>query len=241
MTTWSQPATVEDLVAAVRRQQSGAARAWMPSRSESDRLGLCIDGAHPGAGASTVAVALTDVLGSRRDVTLIDAALDGEIGASEGIEIRVELGMRGWMGGRRGAARIVQPVDSPSGTDDPQGNVIVDVAHGGWDVDVLVCRATVPSVRKAELILERAHPLAVAVVGASKWPAPVRSSLGPAMQAAWSVEDVVFFPYESALAVNGLTAEPLPVSTLRAANRLLDLAERRNRDVPDALENGGHS
>ena len=34
---------------------------------------------------------------------------------------------------------------------------------------------------------------------------------------------VVFFPHESALEVNGLSAEPLPTATLRAAARVLDL------------------
>jgi len=243
MNTRSHLVTVEDLVAAVRRQQVGVqALAWMPRPGPSVDHGLVVDSAHPGAGASTVAVALADVLGARGDVTLIDLASDGVIGASEAIEVRADLGQRGWVGGRRGTARIVQPVESPSGTDEPVGNVIVDAAEGGWgrEIDVLVCRATVPSIRKAELILARVHPLVVAVVGASKWPSPVRSSLGPAMYAAWAVGGAVFFPHESALEVNGLTAEPLPATTLRAARRLLDFLEHRQPSDSDIAvdENG---
>ena len=244
MNTRSRLVTVEDLVAAVRHQQVGVqALAWMPPAGPSDDHSLIVDSAHSGAGASTVAVALVDVLGARGDVTLIDLALDGVIGASEAIEVRADLGKRGWVGGRRGAARIVQPVESPSGTDEPVGNVIVDAAEGGWgrEIDVLVCRATVPSIRKAELILERVHPLVVAVIGASKWPSPVRSSLGPAMHAAWAVGGTVFFPRELALEVNGLTAEPLPATTLRAAKRLLDLLEHRQSSDTDMDENGDRS
>lgn len=221
-----QPVTVDDLIVAVRRQQSGwSPLAWLSPQSPSDSLNLTVDGAHPGAGASTVTVALADVLGSREEVTLIDLAIEGEIGAaSEAIEVRADLGMRGYVGGRRGTARIVQPVESDTGSHEHEGAVIVDAAGGGWglDIDVLVCRATVPSVRKAEPALERANALVVAVVGASKWPSPVRNSLGPAMRA---VGGVVFFPHESTLEVNGLTAERLPGTTLRAASRLLDFVE----------------
>lgn len=239
-----QPVTVEDLVVAVRRQQSGwSPLAWLSPQSPSDSLNLTVDGAHPGAGASTVTVALADVLGSREEVTLIDLAIEGEIGAaSEAIEVRADLGMRGYVGGRRGTARIVQPVESDTGSPEHEGAVIVDAAGGGLglDIDVLVCRATVPSVRKAESALERANALVVAVVGASKWPSPVRNSLGPAMRAAWAVGGVVFFPHESTLEVNGLTAERLPGTTLRAASRLLDFVE--HPQASDNLdENGGIS
>ena len=60
----------------------------------------------------------------------------------------------------------------------------------------------------------------------------VRSSLGPAIHAAWAVGGVVFFPHESALEVNGLSAEPLPTTTLRAARRLLDFLEHRQPREP---------
>ena len=232
------PVTLEDLVVAVRRQQSAAcALAWMPPSGASDTLDLIVYAAHPGAGASTVAVAMGDVLSRRDEVTLVDMALDGEFGASDALEVRADLGCRGWVGGRRGAAWIVQPVESPSGTDDLTGNVIVDAAGSGWgrDTDVLVCRATVPSIRKAELVLVQVHPLVVAVVGASKWPRSVGASIGPAMQSACAAGGVIFFPHESALEVQGLTADPLPATTLRAAKRLLDFLEHRD---PGAGETG---
>ena len=37
---------------------------------------------------------------------------------------------------------------------------------------------------------------------------------------------IVFFPAESELEINGLSAEPFPASTARAARRLRDLLER---------------
>jgi hypothetical protein len=192
-----------------------------------DFIEIVVAGAQPGAGASTVAVALADVLAAKdEDVTLVDLAIEGEIGASEAVEAKADLVMRGWVGGRRGAARIAQPVDCTE-PDEPSGIVILDSAGSGCvrDVNVLVCRATVPSIRRSELVLQATNPLAVAVVGATKWPTQVRSSLGPAMRAAERDRGVVFFPHEATLEINGLTAEPLPASTIRAAGRLLQLVE----------------
>lgn len=230
MSTWfGPPITVQELVGAVRRQQ-GMSRTGLTrigTGALCDFIELVVAGAHPGAGASTVAVALADVLAAKGEgVTLVDLAIEGEIGASEAVEAKADLDMRGWVGGRRGAARIAQPVDCTE-PDEPSGIVILDSAASGWirDVNVLVCRATVPSIRRAELVLQATNPLAVAVVGATKWPTQVRSSLGPAMRASERDQGVFFFPHESTLEINGLTAEPLPGSTIRAAGRLLQLVE----------------
>lgn len=216
--------SLEDLVAAVRRQQADLpALAWMPP-APSGTVTVTVHGAHAGAGASTVAVAVADVLDGRGegDVTLVDLAKADEFGSSEAMQIRADLGLSGWVGGRRGRARMVRLADQHP--DDIVGNVVIDARDRGWglDIDVLVCRASVPSVRRAESILRERRARAVAVVGAGKWPRPVLAGLGPYLHAAWSSGGVVFFPHESALEVNGLSAEPLPTTTLRAAARVLD-------------------
>jgi hypothetical protein len=217
--------SLEDLVAAVRRQQADLpALAWMPPEP-SGTVTVTVHGAHAGAGASTVAVALADVLEGRGegDVTLVDLAKADEFGSSEAMQIRADLGLSGWVGGRRGGARMVRLADQHP--DDIVGNVVIDARDRGWglDIDVLVCRASVPSVRRAESILSGRRARAVAVVGAGKWPRPVRSSLGPHLRAAWVSGGVVFFPHDSALEVNGLSAEPLPTTTLRSAATVLGL------------------
>jgi hypothetical protein len=243
MSSHFQVVTIDDLVTAVRRQQGGlAALAWAPP----DRPGevtLCIHGAHPGAGASTVAVALTDVLPGLGNgcATLVDLANDAGFGASEAMQARTDLGLRGWTGGIRGPGRIVQPVVGEEMTEDAGGDVVIDVCDQGWgfDLDVLVCRATVPSVRRAESVLMEQPARVVAVVGATKWPSPVRSSLGPHLHAASTAGGVVFFPREASLEVNGLTADPLPAITLRAAGRLLDFLGRDGAIEAEADQNGG--
>ena len=227
MSACPRPVTIEDLIAAVRLQQARLpALAWRPPDAPGC-LALAVHSAHPGAGASTVAVALTAALDDRGEVdsTLVDLATDDDLGATEAIQVRADLGLLGWSGGRRGGARIVRPVESPKGTDHLVGNVVIDARDRGrnFDLDVLVCRATVPSVGRAESILMEDRARVIAVVGASKWPPAVRSSLGPQLDAARSSGGVVFFPHEAALEVNGLSAEPLPTSTIRAAGRLLDL------------------
>lgn len=243
MTLRFQLVTVEDLVAAVKRQQAGlTALAWAPPDRPGE-LTLGIHGAHPGAGASTVAVALADALPRTHgcDITLVDLAEDDGYGAIEGMQTRTDLGLRGWTGGVRGPVRIVRPVVNPDVTDDVVGDVVIDVGERGWgfDLDVLVCRATVPGVRRAESVLMEQPARVVAVVGATKWPLPVRSSLGPHLHAASTAGGVVFFPREASLEVNGLTADPLPATTLRAAGRLLDFLGRDRAIEAEADQNGG--
>ena len=220
-----QTVSLEDLVAAVRRQQADLpALAWIPPEP-SGSLTVAVHGAHAGAGASTVAVAVADVLDGRGegDVTLVDLAETDEFGSSEAMQVRADLGLSGWVGGRRGRARVIRLADQHP--DDLVGNVVIDARDRGWglDIDVLVCRASLPSVRRAESILRERRARAVAVVGAGKWPRLVLAGLGPHLHAAWGSGGVVFFPHESALEVNGLSAEPLPTTTLRAAARVLDL------------------
>ena len=237
-----QPVTLEDLVAAMRQPDArGTALTWVEPPGPLDRLELTVGAAHAGAGASTVAVAVAEAFSSRgtNAVTLIDLTPAGDIGASEGIEVMADLGIRGWLGGRRGGIRIIQIDASAERREEPAGTLIFDGSGAIWgvhDLDILVCRATVPSVRRAEVVLERTNPQAVAVLGASRWPSAVRSCLGPALREAWSCGGVFFFPHERNLELNGLTAEPLPESTARAARRLVEFIEYWEPGEADADE-----
>jgi hypothetical protein len=233
------PVAVADLVSAVRRQRSGTTTpAWIAERSSG-----CLTrvrGAQPGAGASTVAVALADAVTDGGVVTVVDLAVDDAFGVSASIDARADLALRGWSGGRRGGVRVVRPVDDVAGADTIPGHVIVDTQDWVWhvDSDVLVTRATVPSVLRAEGALADRSADAIAVVGASNWPAAARACFGPRLKAMDVQKRIVFFPSESELEINGLSAEPLPASTARAARRLLDLLER---DAVAPGTNGGRS
>ena len=134
----------------------------------------------------------------------------------------------------------MRPDDDVVAADAIPGHVIVDSQDWVWpvDSDVLVTRATVPGVLRAERALADRPADAIAVVGASKWPAAARACFGPQLKALDAQKRTVFFPSESELEINGLSAEPLPASTARAARRLLDLLEQ---DTVAHATNGGRS
>ena len=122
------PVAVADLVSAVRRQRSGTTTpAWIAERSSGSLTR--VRGVQPGAGASTVAVALADVAadGDVGVATVVDLAFDDAFGASASIDARADLVLRGWSGGRRGRVRVVRPVDDDvAAAEAIPGRVIVD-------------------------------------------------------------------------------------------------------------------
>lgn len=131
----------------------------------------------------------------------------------------------------------MRPLDEVAVGDAIPGHVIVDTQDWVWpvDSDVLVTRATVPSVLRAEGALTDRSADAIAVVGASRWPAAARACVGPRLKAMDAQKRVVFFPSESELEINGLSAEPLPPSTIRGAQRLLNLL---NQDLAQSDGSG---
>jgi len=88
----------------------------------------------------------------------------------------------------------------------------------------LVCRVTVPGVRRAELALGDlpGRPVVVAV-GARRLPGQVQGSFGPLLRAAYDGGRVALLPADRRLEVNGIDARPLPKAFATAASRLLDL------------------
>lgn len=212
--------SVSDLLLAVRRQQAKHRPAEVHAVPDVTRevVSVSVSGAHPGAGATTVALALADAISmGEPEVALVDEALTADAFAAS--ECEVNAGHPGWKAGRRGSVRIVRGTTS---AELPGGDrVIVDGSRPEATHHVLVCRATLPSLRRAEPSMTSGT--AVAVVAAARWPRRLRASIGPAMSEAISDGRVVFFPYSRDLDQYGVDAEPLPATTLAVARRLAEL------------------
>lgn len=195
-------------------------------------------GAHPGAGCSTVALALAEAAADGAGAHLVectDAVASGLAGVA-----RAELGVGAsgqWRHGRRGDLTVSRPVDGlPATPPDPgpdRAVTVVDLGHrpglveavGGWAGPVVVvCRASVPGMRRAELVLAGlAGPALVAVVGPARRPGPVRASRGPHLRHLEQAGAVVCVPQDRRLAGTGLTSAPLPRKVAAAGRRLRQL------------------
>lgn len=189
-------------------------------------------GAHPGAGASTAALAVADAAAAASGKSVLLAEDTTSPGLSAAAE--ADLGERdtGWHVGRRDRVLIVSRA-APAGPADPPDaearRVVIDV---GTRVEavvsdcpvVLVCRATVPSLRLAERTLD-ALPgrVVLAVVGPSRWPRVVRASAGPRVCELLDGGRVARIPVDSCLSLMGLTSAPLPKRILAAARSLIQL------------------
>jgi hypothetical protein len=92
---------------------------------------------------------------------------------------------------------------------------------------VLVARATIPGLRRLETALQAVgESRAVAVtVGAKRWPRPVEQSAGVAVRRLRAEGRIVYVPHDPALAIAGLTPDPLPPSIVRSARSVLTLLE----------------
>ncbi len=204
--------------------------------------------AHPGAGASTVALALAAAAAEWDVVTqLIECAPQERSGLAAATE--TELGVSaGWRCGTRGGVTIQRPA-APTASGPPMLPTLRPAARSVLVLDpglrasepamvapwaselveraelVLVLRATVPGVRAAEHLvaeLDGRLPL-IAAVGPARWPGVVVASCGPRLRAAREAARVIPIPIDSHLAVTGLTADPLPKPLLAAARLLARL------------------
>jgi hypothetical protein len=150
---------------------------------------VLVIGAHPGVGCSTVAVAVAEVRRGRgRRAHLVEWS-DG-VGSGLAGVAHAELGVGPsglWRHGRRGDLTVSRPVDvlpvSPPDAGAGAGVVVVDLGHlgptagvaataGRWPGGpvVVVCRASAPGVRRAEVLLAALQlPVLVAVVRPSRW------------------------------------------------------------------------
>lgn len=242
LTAERQSVTVADLVETLnsQRQNPGlrqpAPRVDAAKSLPSSVLPILVLGAHPGAGASTVALALADLAtpppGAAGAVHLIDAASREHSGLLCAAEH--ELGRDGdWLVGRRGPIVLYRPAVPLASAGDipslplPNGGVLV--IDAGWPHRellrsptpltsllprcqvVLVCRASIPGVRRAQLAIADLpdSPLVVGV-GASRWPGPVRATFGHKLCEAVDAGRGVVVPTSRRLEVHGIGPEPLP-------------------------------
>lgn len=203
---------------------------------------IYVVGAHPGAGASTVALALADVAAGVGPVHLVEQCRMNRSGLASAAEIELgDLPDGLWRRGRRGLVVIDRPVtDAGPGQSPPhaEGRRVIDL--GAADVNtvpanadvVLVCRATVPGMRAAEVWLTSACgvlPLVVAAVGRPRWPGPVRATVGPRLRDLRANGQVVTIPLDRHLESNGPNTGPLPKAVLAAARKIASLLPASER------------
>jgi hypothetical protein len=216
-----------------------------PSAGPGDRLAagwLAVLAAHAGAGASTVALALTDALtAAGRTPRLIEAARPSRSGLAGAATAEMGLDSSGaWRRGARETATICRRASeaNPTGWPDPApavADTVVDLGlptaaglhrlAGDRPDVVLVCRPSIPGVRMAEQTLIDLDGLRVAVasLGPRRWPGEVTASLGPRLRDAREAGLVVAVDLDRRLQVTGPTQAPLPKPLLRAAADLLQL------------------
>jgi hypothetical protein len=197
--------------------------------------------AHAGAGASTVALVVSDAAAAEgRRVHLVDTAQPFRSGLVAAASEELGTDVTGaWRRGLRTGVTIDRPATdtAPGGWPDPPFDddpalTIVDLGLAARDnltplaVDpsrpVVVCRPTVPGVRLTEQLLEQlaGQPVVVAAVGLTRWPGEVTASLGPRLRGLRTAGRVVPVPMDRRLQVTGPTSSPLP-RALRVAGRLL--------------------
>lgn len=224
------------------------AQQWTPTSGE---LVVPVLGAAGSCGATTVALALATVVDGRsRVVECASASASGLAAAST-----AELGAddHGWVHGTRDQVQLDRADGgrpNPDGVPHPSSvdTFVVSVidlgsqleqllAGHGWltglltdaPTIVVVARATVPGLRRLEsaLHLLDSNRAIAAVVGPPRrrWPRPVGHSTGGLTGALIEAGRLVEFPEDRALAVHGLTPDPLPSALLAAAGVLLSLIE----------------
>lgn len=248
--------TVSDLVLALREQQGIPNPVRRPADHRTDAVTPLVGGgtqwivvgAHPGAGASTVAVALSEAMdaGSQRDehVVLVDLADPEASGLAATAGVEVASPADGWRAGRREQVTVLRPTGAVSRMDrltadvrSEAGATVVDVGPswpwcaglleaqslpGQRSQVVLVCRASVPGVRSAERALAGLPEGArLVAVGASKWPRVVAASFGPHVTRAIEDGRTALVPSDRQLAVEGIDERPMPPAVVAAVTRLV--------------------
>lgn len=214
---------------------------------------IAVLAAHPGAGASTVALAISDAAAADdRRVHLVDTAHASRSGlvAAASEELGTEV-TGAWRRGLRSGVTIHRPATelAPAGwpnypAGDVPGLTVVDLAlaepenlarlAADHSRPVVVCRPTVPGVRLTESLLAQMarQPAAIAAVGPRRWPGEVTASLGPHLRALRAAGRVVPVPTDRRLQITGPTSSPLPKSVRSAGRQLLELLDGSHPDAP---------
>lgn len=229
-----------------RAEPNAAPAAPVPAAgrgAELDKRWIAVVAAHAGAGASTVALALTDAATEHSATNLIETAHPTRSGLVAAANAELGVDPTGaWRRGSRGQVTIDRRAgnDTPTGwptlPETGDGIVVVDLGlptpeslarltASGCRV-VVVCRPTVPGVRLAEQLLSSlTGSVILAAVGGGKWPGEVNASLGPRLRELRATKAVVTVPADRRLEVTGPTNSPLPKPVAAAGRSLLGLID----------------
>ena len=256
-----EPATVASERSAATEPAYAPASAAPPPRSAStsprpDRLQpewIAVVAAHAGAGASTVALAVADVLAaSGRLVRLIETAHPARSGLVAASSAEMGLDPTGeWRRGSRELATIYRRTAdaNPAAWPALEPHIADTVIDLGLPAPasvtrlvedkphlVVVCRPSIPGVRITEHLLAAVgeQPVVVAAVGPKRWPSEVTHSLGTRLRALREQGLVVAVEDERALQVTGPTHAALPKAVLAAAGELLRLIRTAPSGAPTA-------
>ncbi|CCH88534.1 conserved protein of unknown function [Modestobacter italicus] len=200
--------------------------------------------AHAGAGASTVALAISDAAAATgRTVHLVENARPSHSGLVAAASVELGLDDTGmWRRGLRSAVTLDRRASEeasrcwPALAGGRTGVTVLDLGSGddsraclttNRTSSVVVCRPTVPGVRSAEHLLEQLgeQQVVVAAIGPGRWPGEVAASSGPRLRALSIARGVVPVPLDQRLQVTGLTDRPLPKPVLAAGRALLQLLD----------------
>ena len=214
---------------------------------------IAVVAAHSGAGASSVALAITDALSARGErARLIETAVPTRSGLVAATATEFGLDDSGdWRRGSRGAATVYRRAcdESPAGWPpaNPGTSTVVDLGlPAAASIQrianerphlVVVCRPTIPGVRLAEHLLghfDDGMAIAVAAVGPRRWPGEVDASLGSHLVRLRESGRVVAVPLERRLSVTGPSHLPLSKAVVEAGADLLRL-------LAEASEQSGRS
>lgn len=174
-----------------------------------------------------MSLALMDALGSydAPQHTLVDLDRSPRSGLVGAAEVETECEIPGWRRGLRAGGQILRPagewcgfpphlpgltiLDSPGPTEDAQ--------------TVVVCRATLPSLRAANLLIPgREHIAHLVVLGAGRWPKPIARLVPSRVADLYEKGLVTFFPHSSHLELFGVDSDPMPNAVVEAAARLAE-------------------
>jgi hypothetical protein len=207
---------------------------------------IAVVAAHAGAGASTVALAITDALSAGgRNVHLVESAHPSRSGLIAAASAELGTDPTGaWRRGSRQLATVFRRAgesiphgwpEAAAGADPPVTVLdlglpapenLTRLADDQPNI-VVVCRPTIPGVRLAEQLLAQlgAARVVVAALGSKRWPGEVVVSVGPALRALRDGGQVVPVPEDRHLQVTGPTHLPLPKPVTAAGRALLGLID----------------
>lgn len=244
--------SIAELRAAYKAAEAGAFRAGGPVARSGSELRhewspgenvIVVVGAHGGAGATSVALALASAA-APLSARLIECARPEVSGLAAAAQAELGNNSAGWTEGSRGSVLIQRRasgagVPKPSGVAAGTGISIVDIGtevgvaltDAGWIGDlvrrahvvVVVARGTVPGLRRLEAVAallgrERVH--AVLVSEGKHLPKSVGQSAREILRQLG--DRVTLVPTDRSLALAGITPEPLPTAVVAACSELVN-------------------